>query len=217
MRVLSLRVGAILGKVIGAGFLIGAGVAFDHTVSFKRNSERYHGVIVSSGSVCVAEYTGADGVKREVRTSSETQPPAFDFGENVWVRVARDGSKARIDGFYENWFMPLFLLHFALFWGGFGFAFAHFDKKRLKRIAGLKTSGDSLEIEVDVYEGEENEDGDSPYVVAGKAVIDGAEREFRSENLWRDPRRKLGDSKVRVFFAKGNPAEYHMDLDFLED
>jgi hypothetical protein len=125
-------------QIIATGFLLGFLFTVIRAAEFRRDSRAYPGVVTglepNDGTwYGWVEYVWEDGVKRKLRSSVSSSPPAFEVGERVTVRVARDGSGERIDSFSENWFVSMILGIFALFWSGFGFGPALFSAYKARR------------------------------------------------------------------------------------
>lgn len=120
------------------------------SISFLADSERAKGTVValkwgpgisdtsrrSRGSdepvaYPVVEFTSADGTPRTFRSSTGSNPPSYDQGEQVEV-LYRTGSPedARINGFASLWLLPLIFGGIGLVLAGVGTAVAMAGRRR---------------------------------------------------------------------------------------
>jgi hypothetical protein len=214
-------------QIIGTCFLLATGYFGVATVEFLRASTPYPGVVVeneaSPGSDGMTYYAwvlyhGEDGAQRRLKSSVGSSPPAYDIGEQVSVRVAKDGSREQIDSFFENWFLPMFMAIFALSFGGVGFVPAIMRARKEKLLAYLKQLGHSVETEQVSVERNFSlkVNGRSPYYLLCKSKVDGAERDFKSGHIWFDPADAIAGKPIRIWYDPRNPGKYQVDLGFLE-
>lgn len=126
--------------------LILAGVS----ISFLADAERAKGTVValewrsdSSGTshknrgndepaaYPVVEFTSADGTPRKFQSSTGSNPPSYDRGEQVEVLYrADDPEDARINGFVSLWLLPLIFGGIGLVIAGIGTAVAVAGRRR---------------------------------------------------------------------------------------
>jgi len=135
----------------GALFLVVALILTGVTVSFLADAERAKGTVVTlawrddhtnssrkrranDGPVAypVVEFTSADGTRTTFRSSTGSNPPSYETGEQVEV-LYRPGSPedARIDGFASLWLLPLIFGGIGLVATGIGTTVAVVRRRRL--------------------------------------------------------------------------------------
>ncbi|MGW1892470.1 DUF3592 domain-containing protein [Streptomyces sp. NPDC002004] len=111
----------------GALFLVVGLILAGVSVSFLADAERARGTVVAlewrndhngvsrkkrvnDGPVAypVVEFTSSDGTSRTFRSSTGSNPPAYEEGERVEVLYQADSPEdARINGFASLWLLPL--------------------------------------------------------------------------------------------------------------
>ncbi|MER5257052.1 DUF3592 domain-containing protein [Streptomyces sp. NPDC002855] len=134
----------------GALFLVVGLVLAGKSVAFQSDAERAPGTVValewrndSSGAsrkqrendepaaYPVVEFTSADGTPRTFRSSTGTNPPAYEEGEKVEVLYRADSPEdARIKGFASLWLLPLIFGGIGLVMAGVGTALAMVGRRR---------------------------------------------------------------------------------------
>lgn len=134
----------------GAVFLVVGLILAGVSVSFLADAERSQGTVVAlewrnDGSSTsrkarqndkpaaypVVEFTSADGTRRTFRSSTGSNPPSYDKGEQVEVLYRADSPEdARINGFASLWLLPLIFGGIGLVIGGIGTALALVGRRR---------------------------------------------------------------------------------------
>ncbi|PLW72377.1 DUF3592 domain-containing protein [Streptomyces sp. SCUT-3] len=120
------------------------------SVSFLREAERAPGTVVAlewrdedlgtsrrsrtndrPSAYPVVEFTSADGTHRTFRSSTGSNPPAYEKGERVEVLYRADSPEdARIDGFLSLWLLPMVFGGVGLVLAGVGTGVALATRRR---------------------------------------------------------------------------------------
>jgi hypothetical protein len=223
----------LVGLAMGAA----AGWALWDTLSFRAGAMRAEGVVVdmysvrsgtrqsvSSGPAVRFSAPGAERgeeVSYEFSSRIQSDPPAYHVGERVAVLYRPENpADARIDGFTEQWFLPLLFGLFGVVFGGvaLGFMVAQIRKRRMWRWLeehGMPVDADVLEVGKD-YSLKVN--GRSPWVLRAQwqHPLTQAVHVFESEHIWFDPTPFMGDRrKLTVRVDADDPKRHRVDIGFL--
>ncbi|MFF2847118.1 DUF3592 domain-containing protein [Streptomyces sp. NPDC058001] len=134
----------------GALFLVVGLILAGVSISFLADAERAPGTVVAlewrsdhSGvsrknrasdkpaAYPVVEFTSTDGTPRTFRSSTGSNPPAYEEGERVEVLYRADSPEdARINGFASLWLLPLIFGGIGLVIAGIGTAIAWATRRR---------------------------------------------------------------------------------------
>lgn len=134
----------------GTVFLVVGLILAGMSVSFLADAERARGTVVElewrsddNGAsrkarennrpvaYPVVEFTSADGTSRTFRSSTGSNPPSYEEGEQVEVLYRADSPEdARINGFASLWLLPLIFGGIGLVIAGIGTAVAVLGRRR---------------------------------------------------------------------------------------
>jgi hypothetical protein len=149
------------------------------------------------------------------KTGLSSSEPSYDVGDSVRVlAIPGDVENASIDSFKELWMTPIWLGPFGslFFCAGFLPWFFRFRRRRLG--AYLKRNGESVQARI--TEVSRNEfvrwNNVHPFIIKAEAEIEGVERRFKSPNLWYALKSRFDDGSVTVYYQKGRPGRYFMDI-----
>jgi hypothetical protein len=226
----TVRIIEIVFSIIGAACALAAIGTFGSQMKFVKTAYRMNGVVVDNVAsrnsdndgntyAPVVEYPGTDGAPQRFTAGVSSSPPSFELGERVAVLVSKDGTKRSIDSFGQLWFLPLFMGIFAVVFGGIGggmmaYRIRKTNFARFVKEMGLMIESGDFRVEVN---GSLTVNGRHPYYLECKALIDGAQRKFKSGSIWEDPSDRIEGRKIRIFYLANQPGKYHVDLDFLEE
>ncbi|GAA2510422.1 hypothetical protein GCM10010406_53490 [Streptomyces thermolineatus] len=135
---------------VGTLFSVVGLIVAGMSVSFLRDAERAPGKVVAlewrdehlgtsrrnrtddrPSAYPVVEFTSADGTHRTFRSSTGSNPPAYEEGERVEVLYRADSPEdARIDGFLSLWLLPMIFGGIGLVLAGGGTGVALATRKR---------------------------------------------------------------------------------------
>jgi len=219
-------IGLVFG-LIGLAIMIGGGFALDYSRSFDEGGVKAPGIVVDldysqdsdgDGSYRpVVEYRDSEGRTRTYHSSTGSNPPNYEVGERVTIIYQRDNpTRAVIDGFFDRWFLPVFLFGFGGIFAtvGWGLVFAYY--RRRMTVARLRTSGVATTAKfVECYRDTSTEiNGRNPWRVAtqGTNPVSGKIDSFTSDPLWVDLSAALKDKSLPVMVDPANPAKHWVDL-----
>jgi hypothetical protein len=215
---------------IGVVFVIIAAWMLVSTIQFRERAQSTEGVVVelvsrrgSKGGVTyspVYEFKDRNGGQHRVQSSTSSNPASYDVGERVTVRYdpARPGD-ARIDGFMDNWFLPLIF-------GGIGSIFAviggaigmHGVRKRRTRVwlaqHGMRVAAKFTGV---VHDTSMKVNGRSPWRLTAQwhHPVTGAIHTFESDSVWFDPGEFVDRDELSVVVDADDPSRYQVDIEFL--
>lgn len=215
--------------VAGICLLLGASFAYRSTSTFLAESMTAEGTVVdlvprrSNDSITyrpVVQFTSQSGEEIEFISPAGSNPPGYSAGQNVKVHYRADNPHdAAINGFFSLWGVPLILAVLGVPFLLIGAGIILVGKLKARNTEFLRKHGIPVQTAFQSVERNmtHSVNGKHPFRVlthwqdpaTSKLHI------FQSDNIWFDPSKFIGDRKIRVFIAKGNPAKYHVDLDFL--
>lgn len=219
-------IGLIFG-LVGLAIMIGGGFALDYSRSFSKDGVQTPGIVVDldysrdsdgDGSYRpVVEYRDSEGRTRTYHSSTGSNPPSYDVGERVTIIYQRDNpTRAIIDGFFDRWFLPVFLLCFGGIFAivGWGLFYAYF--RRRWTVAKLRTRGIPTAAKfVECYRDTATTvNGRNPWKVAAQGInpVSGKIDAFTSDPIWVDLSEALKDKSLPVMVDPGDPAKHWIDL-----
>ncbi|MDP5241313.1 DUF3592 domain-containing protein [Uliginosibacterium sp. 31-16] len=216
---------------IGVLLLAVAMLWFASTRSFVNGAQHVPGVVVqleisrgddSDVYYPIIGFQSLDGREHVFRSSSGSNPPSYDQGEDVEVLYdPANPDKASINGFFALWGVVLImgslgLLFFAI---GAGIWFAAWRSG--SSAANLRESGQAVQAEFLRVEeiGHLEVNGRNPWRLVAQWLNPqtGKLHVFYSENLWFDPAAHIHQKHVRVFIDPANPKRYSVDTSFLPE
>jgi hypothetical protein len=151
-----------------------------------------------------------------------SNPPAFGLGDSVAVLYdPAQPSRAKIDGFLENWFVSLVL-------GSIGSVFLLISSffiipPLLARRRAEHLSRHGTPVFAELTEVRRNEmlsvNGMQPWRIVAQWVnpATGKLHRFTSANLWFDPSPYIRGNQVQVFIDPQKPKRYSVDTSFLPE
>jgi len=214
---------------IGACMLAGAFASYNSTVSFLERSETAQGTVVelirsrSSDSISyypVVQFTARNGRAIEFQSSTGSNPPPYNWGEQVTVFYEPANPEgAMINGFFSLWGAALIIGVLGSVFGLVGGGMMAYGMMKGRSKAYLEKSG--VEIHAVFQAVEQNTsltvNGRNPYRIVCQWQHPQT-RElhiFRSENLWFDPTDHVNQEKVPVLVDEGNFKKYWVNTSFL--
>lgn len=215
--------------VAGICLLLGAAFAYRSTSTFLAESAKTEGTVVdfvarrSNDSITyrpVVQFTSQSGEEIEFVSSSGSNRPGYSAGQNVTVLYRADNPHdAAIDGFFSLWGVSLILALLGVPFFLIGAGIILVGKLKVRTTEFLKRHGTPVQTQFHAVERNVNlsVNGKHPFRVLTHWQDPATSKlhVFQSDNLWFDPSDFISDRRIRVFIAKGNPAKYHVDLDFL--
>jgi hypothetical protein len=130
-------------SALAIGLCVAAAVTGVGVDRFLQSAERATGTVValvekqdaenkSTTYAPVFAFTTEEGLKQSITSSISGNPAGYSVGERVPIVYRRgEPGGAKLDSFWQLWFLPLFLAAFGLVFGTVGFAFVY--TARLKR------------------------------------------------------------------------------------
>ena len=130
--------------------------------------------------------------------------------------------EAEVKSFFTEWFIPLFLLLFALVFGAVGFIggskqWRRFNAKRDLFVYG-KGRKSSLPITDIIKDTSFSVNGRNPYVIICQYhdKVGNQIHEFKSDHIWYNPTEVLGQRKeLDVYIDPNDLTYYYLDITFL--
>jgi hypothetical protein len=156
------------------------------------------------------------------RGSVGSNPPSFRRGEQV--RVLYDPTTpeiAKIDSFFQLWFLPLVLGVMGLTFGGAGGGYWAWYLAKLRRGSWLQGHGRPVDADiVDIgVDRSLTVNGRSPWRITAQWLDPSGDKLhlFKSDHIWFDPEPFVDGDKIRVLIDPQNPDRYSIDLSFLPE
>ena len=124
-------------SALSLGFLIAAAGSAIGVNRFVQSSEKATGTVValvekqdaenkSTTYAPVFTFTTTDGLVQSITSSISSSPAGFSVGEQVPILYRRDDpAGAKVDSFWQLWFLPILLAGFGFVAGTVGFAFLY--------------------------------------------------------------------------------------------
>ena len=215
--------------LVGLGFLWGTWAALDSTLEFRKTAVAAEGTVIdftthqSDGKTMYTpkiQFATADGREIEFSSSSSSSSPGYDRGDKVKILYSKETpERARIDGFMDNWFLPILLGFFGLIFTliGVGAIKSGFNQRRVDAWLaqhGMKVRAKLLGPELNTSY---SVNGRHPWrlraqwqhPVTQKVYV------FYSDNLWFDPTDYCTVDAVDAVVNADDPREYRLDTTFL--
>ena len=227
---------------IGVVLLIIGGLVTWHTVEFKSKAESAEGTVIemqprhSDGSTTyapVVEFETAGGELVTYHSSSSSSPPAYDVGESVEVLYdPNDPSEAKINSFFNLWFLPLLLAGMGIVFGGIGGLVVvvmirgtrrQEEEQAKQREAAAHLVSHGRRVETSLQQVARNtsysRNGRNPYRIITEWHNPATSKMhiFESEDIWFDPEPHMQDGPVMVLVDRDDPTNYELDLSFLPE
>jgi membrane protein implicated in regulation of membrane protease activity len=130
-------------SALSLGFLIAAAVVAMGVNRFVQSAEKTTGTVVAlvekheseNNSITYAPvftFTTTDGLTQSITSGISSSPASFSVGDRIPVLYRRDDpASAKVDSFWQLWFLPTLLAWFGFVAGTVGFAFLF--TRRLQR------------------------------------------------------------------------------------
>lgn len=219
----------VIFALIGVGMLAGAYFSLQNTTEFLETASAKSGVVTdlirsrssdSNAYYPVVRFEDDQGRLVEFRSSSGTNPPAYDRGEKVNVLFTPGKAEsARIDGFFSLWGVTLIV-------GGLGTAFFLIGGGmflvpaiRGRGAARLRETGQLVQGR---FQGVERNtglemNGRNPFriVCQWQNPVTSDVHVFHSDNIWFDPSDHISGDSIPVYINPTNPRRYWVDTSFL--
>ena len=164
-----------------------------------------------------------DGQSYRFVSSSSSNPPAYDLGEQVEVIYdpQSPGSDARINGFMSLWLGPLIAGLMGLVFTTIALVLTLIRIRRQRMQERLMQQGQPVLATITgvTLDHSFSVNNKNPFVIkaqwqdpeTGKTHI------FTSAHIWFDPQPYLPDEEVSVLVDPADPEKYYMDLYFLPE
>jgi hypothetical protein len=201
----------------GPGFLVliaGLGMGYVKNRDLE-NRIRVEGIVIGSYANSVIEYPHPQtGERLTVTTSVSTSPPIYEVGEKVFVHVNPENPQdALIEGFMEQWFVPILIILFSLLFLGIGLVSLYFywrakAKENLKQ-TGIPVTGKVISVE-EIRNLKINDENPWRIFVVVRNPLNGTELSIKSAPILDKPKLKPED-KITVYFDPQNPKNYYID------
>lgn len=217
--------------VAGICLLLGASFAYRSTSTFLAASVTAEGTVVDlipsrrDDSITyrpVVQFSTRTGAQIEFISSSGSNPPSYSAGQTVEVLYRLDNPQdATLNDFFSLWGVSLILTLLGVPFSLVGIGIMLVGKLKTRKIEFLKKHG--TPVQTDFHSIERNTtlsvNGRHPFRILThwRNPATSKLHVFVSNNIWLDPAEFIGDKKIRVFIAQGNPAKYYVDLDFLPE
>lgn len=211
--------------LMGLAFVIGGGVALERTLAFRQSAEEATGRVVDlvrgqDTYAPLVEYRAADGQTYTFVSSTSSNPPRYNPGEEVPVLYdPGDPYHARIDRWMETWFLPLLFGFVGLVFTGVGGGMLAHGRMKKQRRAWLATHGKRIEARFVGVEqnGSLRVNGRHPWRLTCQWHNPDTHEVhvFHSDDLWFDPSGHIDRGSLDVLIDPRNPRRYHVDISFL--
>ncbi len=214
--------------VIGLLMLVGSGYWYNSTRTFLQEAILAQGEVIdlqvsrSSDSLTyhpVVSFVERDGRVIEFRSSSGSNPPSYDIGEQVDVfYLPSNPQDAMLNGFFSLWGGVVILGLLGSVFSAVGFVPLVVGRRSRKKAAWLKEHGRLVMAEVTEVERRNYSVNDvHPWRIRARWRDErGQWHEFVSDNVWDDPGSYIRDGVVPVYIDPQQPDKrHHVDLSFL--
>ncbi len=215
--------------VIGLAMLVGAYYCHLRTNEFVSLALKAEGEVVdlttkesSDGDTYspVVKFKSSDGVEHEIVSTVSSNPPAYSIGEAVEVLYEEGNPQnAKINAFFSLRFAEflLCLLGGVFFLFGAGMFLATYLKNKKRDY--LKENGIPIQAKFqEVYLNTSYSVNDrNPYNIVCQWLNPSTNEvfEFKSENIWFNPKDYIYTEFLTVMIERNNPKKYWMDTSFL--
>lgn len=217
--------------IIGAIILLGTSFMYKNTRGFIDKSITSQATVIdlvysrssSSNSVMytpVVQFTDGNGNEIEFLSSSSSNPPSYNVGEEIEVLYNQENpNEAKIKSYFSIWggVTILGILGF-IFFGVGGSIFLYY-KIKSNKLKYLKQNG--IRIESDFQGVQINNslsvNGRNPFQIVShwQNPTTSKLHIFTSDNIWFNPSDYITDDKIKVLIDRNNPKKYSIDLSFL--
>lgn len=216
-------------SAVGGAFLFGAFLWYQSTVTFLDEALEVPGVVSdlvysrsgdSNSYYPVVRFEDSLGRMVEFRSSSGSNPPSYDRGDEVSVFYRpEEPENARIDGLFSLWGGALVLGILGVAFAMVGILMMLVPRIRKARGARLRKTGHLVTASLQTVELNTSlvVNGQCPFriVTQWQDPATAKLHVFRSENLWFDPTDYLPGESIGVYISPGNPQRYWVDTSFL--
>jgi len=164
-----------------------------------------------------------DGQIYSFISSSSSNPPAYDLGEQVEVIYdpQSPGSDARINGFMSLWMAPLIVGILGLVFASIALVMTVIGIKRQRMQQRLMQQGQPVLASITgvALDNSFSINNENPFVIEAQwqDPETGKTHSFTSDYIWFDPQPYLPGEEVSVLIDPADPEKYYMDLYFLPE
>ena len=165
----------------------------------------------------IVRFTDRDGNTRYYHSTSSSNPPAYERGEQVTLYYMPGApERAMIDSFSDRYLGPIILGFMGLIFGGVGYGLLYAQIRKRRRTAHLEQHGIPIHAEfVECYRDTSTRvNGRSPWKVVAQAQhpASGKLEDFTSDMIWVDLTQELTGRRIPVRVDPQDPQSYLVDL-----
>ena len=228
----------IVGSVfafIGLVFILVSFWTYRNTRQFLAQSETAQGQVIdlvlrsshdsnsgtSSGVYYpVVRFATPEGEYIEFQSGIGSQPPAYRIGDRVTVRYRPDDPyRARIDSFFQLWFLSVLFGGLGFVFGGIGFILILVVYRAWRKEKWLLANGQIIyaDLERVILDRSIRVRGRNPYRIVCQWLEPRTQTVYvyRSKPIWYNPEDYIRQEKIPVRIDPANPRRYVVDLSFL--
>lgn len=218
-----------LQTIIGLAMLVGAYYCYSKTNEFVSSALTAEGEVVdlkakesSDGDTYspVVKFNAKDGSEHQIVSNVSSDPPAYSIGEAVEVLYEEaNPQNAKINAFFSL-HLPEFILSLLggiFFLIGAGMLLVPFLKNKKRdylKANGIPIQAKFQEVHLNTSYGVNDR---NPYNIVCQWLNPSTNEviEFKSENIWFNPKDYIHTEFLTVLIERNNPKKYWMDTSFL--
>jgi len=216
-------------SIIGACLLAGAIYLYIDKQAFLEKAETAQGTVIemipkrskdSTTYSPVVSFTTKSGQQITYTSSTSSNPPSYDVGENVQIFYdPANPNDAEINGFFSLWLGVIILGFIGIVFfliGSLGVLFRYLKNKKAQNLreTGKPISAKFTQVQLNTNQ---TLNGRNPFQILSQWQDPKTDElyVFKSESIWFDPTEFVKTDTVRVFIDPENPKDYVMDISFL--
>lgn len=216
-------------SIIGASLLAGATYLYVNKQAFLEKAETTQGTVIemipkrskdSTTYSPVVSFTTKAGQEITYTSSTSSNPPSYDVGENVEIFYdPANPNDAEINGFFSLWLGVIILGFIGIVFfliGSLGVLFRYLKKKKVQNLleTGKPIAAKFTQVQLNTNQ---TLNGRNPFQILSQWQDPKTDElyVFKSESIWFDPTEFVKTDTVRVFIDPENPSKYTMDTSFL--
>ena len=216
-------------SIIGACLLAGAIYLYIDKQAFLEKAETAQGTVIemipkrskdSTTYSPVVSFTTKSGQQINYTSSTSSNPPSYDVGENVQIFYdPANPNDAEINGFFSLWLGVIILGFIGIVFfliGSLGVLFRYLKNKKAQNLreTGKPISAKFTQVQLNTNQ---TLNGRNPFQILSQWQDPKTDElyVFKSESIWFDPTEFVKTDTVRVFIDPENPKDYVMDISFL--